>query len=65
MAKASTDYNPCVRGILYRNSQDGPVRIAHAASQEARSLLLLSLYTEGAILQDPRDVAEVQHAEGD
>ena len=59
MAKASTDYNPCVRGILYRASVDGPVKIAHTANLATRSLMLQMLHAEGAILQDPRDVAEV------
>lgn len=60
MAKASTEYNPCVRGIIYRERVGGPVRITHTASLEARSAMLRELYAAGAFLQDPRDVAEVQ-----
>lgn len=60
MAKASTDYNPCVRGIIYRERVGGPVRITHTASLEARTARLRELVADGMTLIDPRDVAEVQ-----
>lgn len=58
MAKASTDYNPCVRGILYRASPGGPIKIQHAPSHEARSRMVRFMYWGGAFLQDDRDKAE-------
>lgn len=59
MAKSSTDYNPCVRGILYRETVGGGVKIAHAPTHEARVTRLRELVADGMTLVDPRDVAEV------